>query len=163
MSTSRKASCNLARLMCEIRYGFNVLTVMGKPTKITWLGHKAGHGVGCSICAYLREEAQKLAPGASKEQKSRFAAYNTKFGRYEIRTPDMGASLFRLHAASRVHKRALRFWSQPPETLMEVLPEDTQVFDKQTRLLRGCVPQIADYMFVWRTASRFISISFLLY
>ncbi|CAE7494967.1 unnamed protein product [Symbiodinium sp. CCMP2592] len=134
-------------------YGFNVLTVMGKPVKVTWLSHKAGHGVGCSICAHLREEAEKLAPRASQRQKSRFAAYSTKFGRYEVRTPDMGASLFRLHAASRVHKRALRFWSQPPETLLEVLPEDTQVFDKQTRLLRGCVPQIGD-----RCNKRFLSV-----
>ena len=100
-------------LLKHTRYGFNVVTVIGKLMKITWLSHKPGHGVGCSVCARLREESMKLAPQASARLKSRFAAFNTKFGRYEIRTSQMGASLFRLHSASRVHQRALRFWAAP--------------------------------------------------
>lgn len=124
-----------------------MIDMCGKKVKLTWLQEMPNKGIGCTACARLRMEA--LRTGALK--KSRQSCFDTKFGRFEITGAEsMQSSVWRLHGLSRVHQRALRLWSEPARPVLEILPEDTTAFDAQLQLLKGAVPQVEDYLFVWR-------------
>ena len=112
--------------------------------------------MGCKVCANLCKAAENTKADAGR--KSRLAAFCTKFGRFEVRSVSaMQSSTFRLHAASRVHRRALKLWTTPDLPVFELLPDDGPQYDLQCQLLRGPVPQIADYLFVWRCLKSCVS------
>ena len=107
--------------------------------KFTWLQHRPGKGVGCTVCANSLHKAQMAQ---THMKKSRYAAFNVKFARLwgSQFIIILQASTFRLHKSSRVHKRALTVFAQPQLPVYQPIPEDSAAFDKQARLLRGHVP-----------------------
>lgn len=129
----------------------------GKPVKVTWLQHRPGKGVGCTVCANSLHKAQMAQ---THMKKSRYAAFNVKFARFEVASlSSLQASTFRLHKSSRVHKRALTVFAQPQLPVYQPIPEDSAAFDKQARLLRGHVPQIVDSVYAWHIVDTAMSFS----
>ncbi|CAE7268036.1 unnamed protein product, partial [Symbiodinium sp. CCMP2592] len=117
--------------------------------------------MGCVVCNKLALEASRAAAECPLK-KSRYAAFSTKFGRYEVSLSSslsMQPSVIRAHEASRVHRRALKLWVEPERPLFQLLPEDCAEFEDQESLLRGHVPQVKDWIYAWRCCKSSLSFS----
>ena len=143
------AQCTYARMggQWEMYYGSHTHTAGSRQARITWLRERPRHlggawGLGCSVCAALVMRLQSEVP------KRRQRKWCTKWSRFECRSSRLQSSHLREHAATSLHKLAVKAWLCPSEPLVEWLagsPEDDE-------LLRGSVPQMEHWVRAWRYA-----------
>ena len=141
------AQCKFARMggQWSLYYGSHTHTVKQQQARIAWLRerpHRLGGawGLGCSLCSSLVSRLQNEVP------KRRQRKWCTKWSRFECRDSFMQSSTLRQHAATSLHKLAVKAWLCPSEPLVEWLaasPEDDE-------LLRGSVPQLEHWVRAWR-------------
>ena len=128
--------------------GSHVWSGSGKPSekvlKLVWLQRKKDitgkMNVGCSLCSWFSD----MQLDKTKVSNRRHKRWNSKWTRFEVNKL-MQSSQIRLHASSDMHCLAFRCWRQPPEAQM-LWVESTE----QIELLKGNVPQPADWLKLWR-------------
>ena len=115
-------------------------------------GHCQVHGVwvvlfarSCSMCHWPEKGARHLR-----------RRYQTKWARYEIRSrSQMQAAAVYQHSQSAIHKLACEACQKPKLPLTELL----QATHEDDLLLKGSVPQPADWLSAWRAVRSPISFS----
>ena len=106
-------------------------------------------GLGCHICAnFLASLSDVMHDGAGKPSHERCVRAATAWARFEIRPRSLQAQLIRQHVWGDLHKRAVRAWFRPDQPLLL----DLQASQVDDELLRGAVPQPADWLRAWRAS-----------
>ena len=102
--------------------------------------------VGCFFCnnAVVSARCRKGARTGRAQASPRLCA---KWSRHEIRPASLQSEHFRKHAFSQAHKCATAMYFAPDAPLVLLLQKTVE--DEQ--LLQGAVPQLDDWLRVWRT------------
>lgn len=109
--------------------------------------------LGCAACAQLLARASLAKENSARHLRRRFS---TKWARFEITAlSQMQSCSFAQHAATSVHKLAVKSLREPDLPLVALLPE----CEDDTSLLRGCVPQPEDFLKAWRCVKSPVSFS----
>lgn len=135
------------------------LSRRGHQTRTQWLVERPARlagpwALGCSVCAHM---LHRLSAGSESGNynavRTKIRRFCTKWSRFEVRgIKSMQPSTFLKHAQSDMHKRAVRWHMEPDLPLKLLVPtyEDAQLF-------RGAVPQLPDWLRVWRAARSGVS------
>ena len=104
--------------------------------------------LGCSVCAEFdhrqRTGASRPCDGMAPRKTRGYAG--TKFARYEVRHPALGATHVREHALTDHHRLAVSAHLAPDKPVSILLQRNME----DDRLLSGAVPQPADWLRAWR-------------
>ena len=125
-------------------------------------------GIGCAFCAHHLRNAKTNAQPPGRERKSQAPPRHrsngslvtgraqasprllAKWARHDVRCAYLQSEHIRKHAFSQAHKLATeRFFA--PETPLVVLLQKTVEDEK---LLEGAVPQLEDWLRVWRVCKK---------
>ena len=109
--------------------------------------------LGCAACAQLLVRASLAKETSARHLRRRFS---TKWARFEITAlSQMQACSFAQHAATSVHKLAVKSLREPDLPLIALLPTR----EEDNVLLAGCVPQPDDFLKAWRSVKSPVSFS----
>ena len=120
----------------------------GHGSRVVWLEERCRPkwGVGCVLCAQMGLRLQ-MDKGSARMRRN----YSTKWSRFEIDgIASMQTSAIRKHSQSDQHMAAWRLFQLPAQA--KVLP--TRSCASDIDLLRGAVPQPADWLSVWSQTVR---------
>jgi hypothetical protein len=120
----------------------------GRKTQcIVWLGERprrlsGAFGMGCKVCATLLDRLQH-AP--AKDAALARRRWSTKWSRFEITgVASMQAECIKAHAATSLHKTAIRCFLAPDAPVVIAVPDDDD-----EALTRGHTPQPEHWVRVW--------------
>ena len=105
--------------------------------------------MGCTLCAEALARRQVLGDTAGTQQSKGSAAAarkNCRWARYEVRPSFLQAEHVKQHACSDCHKLAVQAFLRPDAPMRLFL----QSCHSDDVLLRGAVPQLQDWVRVWR-------------
>ena len=130
----------------------------GPEGKIIWLSERPARwkgvwALGCNLCAEALARRQVLGDTAwtqkSKGAKERRTGRtNCSWARYEARPSFLQAEHVKQHACSDIHKLAVHAFLRPDAPVRLSLQRD----HSDDQLLHGAVPQLQDWVRVWRWA-----------
>ena len=107
--------------------------------KFVWLDRRAG-GMGCVLCSWFAERFSHSKPAGRDKR------FSTKWARFEVRGgKSMQSECIKRHGQSDVHTRAWKCYTNP-EAAGCILTQG----EEDLWLLRGAVPQISDWLRLWR-------------
>ena len=123
--------------------------------RVAWLSERPeSYGgswrLGCVFCASaLQRWTVASSSGASSTAASRGRTRFSKWARYEALPKDLQGEHVRAHASSEEHRLSVVAYFKPNETIALVLPASSA----DAELLKGHVPQPADWVRAWRRVS----------
>ena len=132
------------------KQGTSFVENCGRAERIEWIAERPARrgglwGLGCSVCAHA---ANKLSQETSLRARGCLARVASKWARFEIRPASLQASHLVQHAGWQSHKLALEIYLAVDTPVREVIM-DAAVLSEQD-LLKGSVPQPADWLRAWR-------------
>ena len=123
--------------------------------RVTWVSERperygGSWSLGCVFCASaLQRWTVASSSGASSTAASRGHTRFSKWARYEALPKDLQGEHVRAHASSEEHRLAVVAYFKPNEPIALVLPASSA----DAELLKGHVPQPADWVRAWRRVS----------
>ena len=130
----------------------------GPRGKIIWLSErpakwKGAWALGCNLCAEALARRQVLGDTAGTHKSKgigerRTGRTNCTWARYEVRPSYLQAEHVKQHACSDCHKFAVQAFLRPDAPVRLTLQRD----HTDDQLLHGAVPQLQDWVRVWRWA-----------
>ena len=143
------------RHMWQATYG-SLEADAGPRGKIIWLSQRPARwggawALGCSLCAAALKMRQVSCDTAGTQKPknaggSRTGRSNCIWARYEARPSFLQAEYVKQHACSDCHKLGEQAFLMPDEPVRLSLQRDIS----DDRLLSGGVPQLQDWVRVWR-------------
>ena len=132
------------------KQGTSFVENCGRAERIEWIAERPARrgglwGLGCSVCAHA---ANKLSQETGLRARGCLARVASKWARFEIRPASLQASHLVQHAGWQSHKLALEIYLAVDTPVREVIM-DAAVLSEQD-LLKGSVPQPADWLRAWR-------------
>ena len=126
----------------EKKQGSSIVTTGGRDERIEWATERpvirgGQWGLGCSVCA---QAVDKTVRGGVRR--------GSKWARFSVRSASLQASPFAQHAGWQSHELALELCLARETPVREVIA-DSAVLSEQ-ELLKGSVPQPADWLRAWR-------------
>ena len=137
--------------MWQATYGSLDEVEAGPRGKTIWLSErparwKGAWALGCTLCAEALARRQVLGDTAGTQQSKGSARKNCRWARYEVRPSFLQAEHVKQHACSDCHKLAVQAFLRPDAPVRLYL----QSCHSDDVLLRGAVPQLQDWVRVWR-------------
>ena len=132
------------------KQGSSFADIGGRAERIEWVAERPARlgglwGLGCSVCARavikLRQETSLRARGC-------LARIATKWASFEVRPASLQASHLAQHAGWQSHKLALDIFLAVDTPVREVIADAALLSEQE--LLKGSVPQPADWLRAWR-------------
>ena len=129
----------------------------GRSVRIVWLQQKPCNmpgpwALGCAVCNAWSKKLEGHPRSTALRRLSQ--RVSTKWARYEVsKLSQMQASAVQLHAKSQIHLAAVKAFESPDLPLQALLPRSKSDAD----LLKGAVPQPADWLGAFRAAQSPVS------